>query len=136
YRERLLETVAESDEALMEKYFGGEELTKEEIQGAIRKMTVNAEIYPVLCGSAYKNKGIQPLLDAVIAYLPNPLDVGEVHGHKVGDEETEILRKPSKDEPFAALAFKIAVHPFFGELTFVRVYSGRIDPSTQVQNAT
>ncbi|MFI8694475.1 elongation factor G [Dietzia maris] len=136
YREKLLETVAESDEALMEKYFGGEELTKDEIQGAIRKMTVNAEIYPVLCGSAYKNKGIQPLLDAVIAYLPNPLDVGEVHGHKVGDEETEILRKPSKDEPFAALAFKIAVHPFFGELTFVRVYSGRIDPSTQVQNAT
>ncbi|WP_096907061.1 elongation factor G [Dietzia sp. WMMA184] len=136
YREKLLETVAESDEALMEKYFGGEELTKDEIQAAIRKMVVNAEIYPVLCGSAYKNKGIQPLLDAVIAYLPNPLDVGEVHGHKVGDEETEILRKPSKDEPFAALAFKIAVHPFFGELTFVRVYSGRIDPSTQVQNAT
>ncbi|WP_407334779.1 elongation factor G [Dietzia kunjamensis] len=136
YREKLLESVAESDEALMEKYFGGEELTKDEIQAAIRKMVVNAEIYPVLCGSAYKNKGIQPLLDAVIAYLPNPLDVGEVHGHKVGDEETEILRKPSKDEPFAALAFKIAVHPFFGELTFVRVYSGRIDPSTQVQNAT
>ena len=136
YREKLLETVAESDEALMEKYFGGEELTKEEIQGAIRKMVVNAEIYPVLCGSAYKNKGIQPLLDAVIAYLPNPLDVGEVQGHKVGDEETIVLRKPSKDEPFAALAFKIAVHPFFGELTFVRVYSGRIDPSTQVMNAT
>ena len=136
YREKLLEAVAESDEALMEKYFGGEELTKAEIQAAIRKMTVNAEIYPVLCGSAYKNKGVQPLLDAVISYLPNPLDVGSIHGHAVGNEETEIRRQPSKDEPFAALAFKIAVHPFFGELTFVRVYSGRIDPSTQVQNAT
>ncbi|AWH96180.1 elongation factor G [Dietzia psychralcaliphila] len=136
YREKLLEAVAESDEALMEKYFGGEELTKAEIQGAIRKMTVNAEIYPVLCGSAYKNKGVQPLLDAVIAYLPNPLDVGSIHGHAVGDEEKVVSRQPSKDEPFAALAFKIAVHPFFGELTFVRVYSGRIDPSTQVQNAT
>ncbi|MDZ4233521.1 MAG: elongation factor G, partial [Dietzia sp.] len=136
YREKLLEAVAESDEALMEKYFGGEELTKDEIQAAIRKMTVNAEIYPVLCGSAYKNKGVQPLLDAVIAYLPNPLDVGSIHGHAVGDEEKVVSRQPSKDEPFAALAFKIAVHPFFGELTFVRVYSGRIDPSTQVQNAT
>ncbi|EYT65432.1 elongation factor G [Dietzia sp. UCD-THP] len=136
YREKLLEAVAESDEALMEKYFGGEELTKDEIQAAIRKMTVNAEIYPVLCGSAYKNKGVQPLLDAVISYLPNPLDVGSIHGHAVGNEETEIRRQPSKDEPFAALAFKIAVHPFFGELTFVRVYSGRIDPSTQVMNAT
>nr|WP_277817607.1 MULTISPECIES: elongation factor G [Dietzia] len=136
YREKLLEAVAESDEALMEKYFGGEELTKAEIQAAIRKMTVNAEIYPVLCGSAYKNKGVQPLLDAVIAYLPNPLDVGSIHGHAVGDEEKVVSRQPSKDEPFAALAFKIAVHPFFGELTFVRVYSGRIDPSTQVQNAT
>ncbi|MGF0225202.1 elongation factor G [Dietzia natronolimnaea] len=136
YREKLLEAVAESDEALMEKYFGGEELTTAEIQAAIRKMTVNAEIYPVLCGSAYKNKGVQPLLDAVIAYLPNPLDVGSIHGHAVGDEEKVVSRQPSKDEPFAALAFKIAVHPFFGELTFVRVYSGRIDPSTQVQNAT
>ncbi|MET3862017.1 elongation factor G [Dietzia sp. 2505] len=136
YREKLLEAVAESDEALMEKYFGGEELSVEDIKAAIRKMTVNAEIYPVLCGSAYKNKGVQPLLDAVIAYLPNPLDVGSIHGHAVGDEEKVVSRQPSKDEPFAALAFKIAVHPFFGELTFVRVYSGRIDPSTQVQNAT
>ena len=136
YREKLLETVAETDEALMEKYFGGEELTIEEIKAAIRKMTVNSEIYPVLCGSAYKNKGIQPMLNAVIDFLPTPLDVGEVHGHKVGDEETEILRKPSKDEPFSALAFKIAVHPFFGKLTFVRVYSGRVEPGTQVANST
>ena len=136
YREKLLETVAETDEELMEKYFGGEELTLEEIKAAIRKLVVNSEIYPVLCGSAYKNKGIQPMLNAVIDFLPTPLDVGEVHGHKVGDEETEILRKPSKDEPFSALAFKIAVHPFFGKLTFVRVYSGRVEPGTQVANST
>ncbi|MCJ0903938.1 elongation factor G [Rhodococcus sp. ARC_M6] len=136
YREKLLETVAESDEALMEKYFGGEELTVEEIKGAIRKMTVASELYPVICGSAFKNKGVQPMLDAVIDYLPNPLDIGEVVGHKLGDEEVEVTRKPSKEEPFSALAFKIASHPFFGKLTFVRVYSGRLDPGQQVLNAT
>ncbi|CAM2834438.1 elongation factor G [Prescottella defluvii] len=136
YREKLLETVAESDEALMEKYFGGEELTIEEIKGAIRKLTVNSELYPVLCGTAFKNKGIQPMLDAVIDYLPTPLDIGEVEGHKLNDEETILKRKPSKEEPFSALAFKIAAHPFFGKLTFVRVYSGRIDPGAQVLNAT
>ena len=136
YREKLLETVAESDEELMEKYFGGEELTKEEIQGAIRKMVVASEIYPVFCGTAYRNKGIQPLLDAAVAYLPNPLDVGEVVGSSVTDESEKITRKPSVDEPFSALAFKIAAHPFFGKLTFVRVYSGRVVPGEQVQNST
>ncbi|QBJ95633.1 elongation factor G [Rhodococcus sp. ABRD24] len=136
YREKLLETVAESDEALMEKYFGGEELTVEEIKGAIRKMTINSELYPVICGSAFKNKGIQPMLDAVIDYLPNPLDIGEVEGHALNNEEEILTRKLSKDEPFSALAFKIAAHPFFGKLTFVRVYSGRIDPGAQVLNAT
>lgn len=136
YREKLLETVAESSEELMDKYFGGEELTIEEIKAAIRQLTVNSEVYPVLCGTAYRNKGVQPLLDAVVDYLPNPLDIGEVHGHAVGDESTEITRKPSVDEPFAALAFKIAVHPFFGKLTFVRVYSGRVEPGSQVTNST
>ncbi|MGN5235937.1 MULTISPECIES: elongation factor G [unclassified Rhodococcus (in: high G+C Gram-positive bacteria)] len=136
YREKLLETVAESDEALMEKYFGGEELTVAEIKGAIRKLTVNSELYPVLCGTAFKNKGVQPMLDAVIDYLPTPLDIGEVIGHKLNDEETTLTRKPSKDEPFSALAFKIAAHPFFGKLTFVRVYSGRVEPGAQVLNAT
>ncbi|MFD3812644.1 elongation factor G [Rhodococcus sp. NPDC058639] len=136
YREKLLETVAESDEELMEKYFGGEELTVAEIKGAIRKLTVASELYPVICGTAFKNKGIQPMLDAVIDYLPTPLDIGEVEGHKLNDEETILTRKPSKDEPFSALAFKIASHPFFGKLTFVRVYSGRIDPGAQVLNAT
>ena len=136
YREQLIEAVAESDDELMEKYFGGEELSLEEIKAAIRKLTINSEIYPVLCGTAYKNKGIQPMLDAVIDYLPTPLDVGEVHGHKVGDEEVEMTRKPSKEEPFSALAFKVASHPFFGNLIYARVYSGRVTPSTQVQNST
>ncbi|WJZ01630.1 elongation factor G [Corynebacterium freiburgense] len=136
WREKLLETVAESDEELMEKYFGGEELTVAEIKAAIRKLTVASEVYPVLCGTAYRNKGVQPLLDAVVDYLPNPLDIGEVEGHKVGDEAEKITRKPSVDEPFAALAFKIAVHPFFGKLTFVRVYSGIVEPGAQVSNST
>jgi elongation factor G len=101
YREKLLETVAESDEALMEKYFGGEELTSDEIKAAIRKLTVAQEIYPVLCGSAFKNKGVQPMLDAVIDYLPSPLDVPSVQGHAVGNEEEVLERKPSADEPFS-----------------------------------
>ncbi len=136
YREKLLETVAESDEALMEKYFSGDELTIDEIKGAIRRMTINSEIYPVLCGSAFKNKGVQPMLDAVVDFLPNPLDIGEIEGHVPGNEEEVITRKPDSAEPFSALAFKIAAHPFFGKLTFVRVYSGKVDPGTQVLNAT
>ncbi|MCF4005878.1 elongation factor G [Corynebacterium uropygiale] len=135
YREKLIETVAESDEELMEKYFAGEELTMDEIKAAIRKMVVNSEIFPVYCGTAYRNKGVQPLLDAVVDYLPNPMDIGEVHGHKMGDESVEMTRKPSKEEPFSALAFKIAAHPFFGKLTFVRVYSGRVEPGQQVLNS-
>ena len=135
YREKLLETVAESDEELMEKYFGGEELTMEEIKGAIRKLTVNSEVYPVFCGSAYRNKGIEPILDAVVDYLPSPLDIGEVHGTSADGSE-ELTRKPSVDEPFSALAFKIAVHPFFGKLTYVRVYSGQAIPGEQMLNST
>ncbi|WJY91274.1 Elongation factor G [Corynebacterium faecale] len=136
YREKLVETVAESDEELMEKYFGGEELTIDEIKGAIRKMVVKSEIYPVFCGTAYKNKGVQPLLDAVIDYLPTPLDTGEVEGIDVKDPEIKLTRKPSDDEPLSALAFKIAAHPFFGKLTFVRVYSGKVEPGEQVLNST
>ena len=135
YREKLLETVAESDEELMEKYFGGEELTVEEIKGAIRKLTVNSEIYPVFCGTAYRNKGVQPLLDAIVDYLPNPLDIGEVNGTSLDGEET-LTRKPSVQEPFSALAFKIAVHPFFGKLTYVRVYSGQAIPGENMLNST
>lgn len=135
YREKLLETVAESDEELMEKYFGGEELSTEEIKAAIRKMTVNSEVYPVFCGTAYRNKGIEPLLDAVVDYLPTPLDIGEVHGTSV-DGSDDLVRKPSVEEPFSALAFKIAVHPFFGKLTYVRVYSGQAIPGEQMLNST
>ncbi|WP_396918531.1 elongation factor G, partial [Mycolicibacterium sp.] len=136
YRSELLDTVAETDEALLEKYLGGEELTIDEIKGAIRKLTVSSELYPVLCGSAFKNKGVQPMLDAVIDYLPSPLDVESVKGHVPGKEDEEVLRKPSTDEPFSALAFKIAVHPFFGKLTYVRVYSGKVESGAQVVNAT
>ncbi|QYR17999.1 elongation factor G [Corynebacterium glutamicum] len=136
YREKLLETVAESDEELMEKYFGGEELTIAEIKAAIRKMVVNSEIYPVYCGTAYKNKGVQPLLDAVVDFLPSPLDLGETKGTDVKDPEKVLTRKPSDDEPLSALAFKIAAHPFFGKLTFVRLYSGKVEPGEQVLNST
>ncbi|UQB06480.1 elongation factor G [Clavibacter nebraskensis] len=136
YRAKLLETVAETDDALLEKYFGGEELTVAEIKAAIRKLTVNSEIYPVLCGSAFKNRGVQPMLDAVVDYLPSPLDVPPMEGHDVRDEEKIIIRKPDSTEPFSALAFKVAVHPFFGRLTYVRVYSGTIASGSQVINST
>ena len=136
YRTKLLEAVAETDEALLEKYFGGEELTVAEIKGALRKLTITSQAYPVLCGSAFKNKGVQPMLDAVIDYLPSPLDVPPAIGHKPGHEDEEVSRKPSVDEPFSALAFKVATHPFFGKLTYVRVYSGKVDSGAQVINST
>jgi elongation factor G len=136
YRTKLLEVVAETDEALLDKYVGGEEITVEEIKGAIRKLTINSEIYPVLCGSAFKNKGVQPMLDAVVDYLPSPLDVPAATGHAPGKEDEEIVRHATADEPFAALAFKIATHPFFGKLTYIRVYSGAVESGSQVINAT
>ncbi len=136
YRQKLLETVAETDEVLLEKFFSGEDLTVAEIKGAIRKLTVASEIYPILCGSAFKNKGVQPMLDAVIDYLPSPLDVPPMEGHDVRDEEKILTRKPSSDEPFSALAFKVATHPFFGKLTYVRVYSGKVATGAQVVNST
>jgi elongation factor G len=136
YRTILLETVAETDEALMEKFFGGEELTEAEIKGAIRKLTINSEIYPILCGSAFKNKGVQPMLDAVIDYLPSPLDVPAIVGSSPRDEEEKIIREPKADGPFAALAFKVMTHPFFGRLTYIRVYSGKCDAGAQVINST
>ncbi|RFD26237.1 elongation factor G [Mycobacterium uberis] len=136
YRTKLLEAVAETDEALLEKYLGGEELTVGEIKGAIRKLAISSEVYPVLCGSAFRNKGVQPMLDAVIDYLPSPLDVPPAIGHASGKEDEEIVRKPSTDEPFSALAFKVATHAFFGKLTYVRVYSGKVDSGSQVINAT
>ncbi len=136
YRATLIETVAEADDVLLEKYLAGEELTVEEIKAGIRKLTVASEIYPVLCGSAFKNKGVQPMLDAVLDYLPSPLDVPPMIGHDVRDEEKEIVRKPDASEPFSALAFKVATHPFFGKLTYVRVYSGKVSAGSGVVNST
>jgi elongation factor G len=136
YRAQLLEGVAESSEELLEKYLGGEEFTIAEIKAGIRQLTISGEAYPVLCGSAFKNRGVQPMLDAVVDYLPSPLDVPEVEGHAANDEEKAITRKADASEPFSALAFKVAVHPFFGRLTYVRVYSGSIDSGAQVINST
>ena len=136
YRNQLLETVAETDEVLLEKYFGGEEITVPEIKAAIRKLTIASEVYPVLCGSAFKNRGVQPMLDAVVDYLPSPLDVPAIQGHDVRDEEKIIERHADAAEPFSALAFKIVAHPFFGRLTYIRVYSGKLESGAQIVNST
>ncbi|GAA1315908.1 elongation factor G [Leucobacter albus] len=136
YREKLVETVAETDDALLEKFFGGEEISIDEIKAGIRKLVVNNEIYPVYCGSAFKNRGIQPMLDAVVDFLPNPLDVGAIEAHDPRDESVIIERLPKSDQPFSALAFKVAVHPFFGRLTYIRVYSGQVESGAQVVNST
>ena len=136
YRNKLLEAVAETDDALMEKFFAGGELSVAEIKGAIRKMTVKSEIYPVLCGSAFKNKGVQPMLDAVIDYLPTPLDVESVVGLDIRDETKQIVREANSTAPFSALAFKVMSHPFFGRLTYIRVYSGKAASGDQVLNST
>ena len=135
YREKLIEAIAEVDEEIMEKYFAGEEITKEELKAAIRKATIAVQFYPVICGTAFKHKGVRKMLDAVIDYLPSPVDVPAIKGTSVdGDEEVE--RKSSDDEPFAALAFKVMTDPFVGKLTFFRVYSGILDSGSYVQNST
>lgn len=136
YREKLVEDVAEATEELMEKYLEEGELSIEDLKKGIRELTINSQAYPVFCGSAFKNKGVQPMLNAVIDFLPSPLDVPPMIGHDVNDEEKELTRKPSADEPFSALAFKVAAHPFFGSLTYVRVYSGHVETGTQVLNVT
>ena len=137
YRAQLLETVAETDEALLEKYLEDpESLTVAEIKAAIRKLTVASEVYPVLCGSAFKNRGVQPMLDAVVDYLPTPLDVPSIEAHDPRDEEVVIERHADAKEPFSALAFKVVSHPFFGRLTYIRVYSGALESGAQVVNST
>ncbi|MCH8613788.1 elongation factor G [Arsenicicoccus dermatophilus] len=136
WRGKLIERVAESDEELLEKYLGGEELTPEEIKGAIRKITLAGEVNPVLCGTAFKNKGVQPLLDAIVDYLPSPLDVPAIQAHDPKDEEKIIERHSDASEPFSALAFKVVSHPFFGRLTYVRVYSGEVKQGDMMLNAT
>jgi len=135
YREKLVEAVCETDEGLMEKYFEGEEISEEELVKAIRNGTNNLDFTPVLCGTAFKNKGVQPLLDAVVDYMPSPLDVPPIKGLKPGTEE-EIVRNPKDDEPFAALAFKITTDPYMGQLTYFRVYSGHLEAGNYVYNAS
>ena len=133
-RTELIETVAEYDEAVMEKYLEGEELSIEEIKGAIRKATLSVEFFPVLCGSAFKNKGVKLMLDAVIDYLPAPTDVANIKGHTPEGEEIE--RISDDDQPFAALAFKVMTDPFVGRVTFFRVYSGTMESGSYVTNST
>ena len=135
-REALIEGLADVNEDVMEKYLGGEEFSVEELKAAIRKATCDVEFYPALCGTAFKNKGVQLLLNAVVDYLPSPLDVKPIVGHKVDNEEEEYIAKPDDSEPFAALAFKVMTDPFVGKLTFFRVYSGTLDAGSYVQNTT
>ena len=135
WREKLLEAVAEYDESLLEKYFEDpESISVEEVRKAVRDAVMDAAFVPMMCGSAFKNKGVQAVLDAVCAYLPSPLDVPAIKGTDPDDEEKILERKASVDEPFAALAFKIATDPFVGRLAFMRVYSGRLDAGSYVKN--
>ncbi|RCK69726.1 elongation factor G [Desertihabitans brevis] len=135
-RNELIETVADHDDELMELYLEGEEITGEVLQHAVRRAVLSSSITAVFCGTAFKNKGVQPLLDAVIHYLPSPIDVPAIDGFKPGDETVEIHRKPADSEPFSALAFKIAADPHLGKLTYVRIYSGKLEAGTQVLNST
>ena len=135
YREKLIEAVAEFDEDFMEKYLGGEEISIEELKAAIRKATLSVEFFPVVCGSAFKYKGVQPMLDAVVEYLPSPLDVPAIKGINP-DTDEEVERHSSDEEPFSALAFKVMTDPFVGKLTFFRVYSGILSSGSYVKNST
>ncbi|WP_127545764.1 elongation factor G [Actinoplanes sp. OR16] len=135
WREKLIETLADVDDAVMEKYLEGEEVSVDEIKAAIRRATIASKANPVLCGSAFKNKGVQPMLDAVVDFLPSPLDIPAIEGTAT-DGETPLLRKPSNSEPFSALAFKIQTDKHLGKLTYVRVYSGTLESGSQVVNST
>ncbi len=135
YREKLVEVISEHDDEAMESYLEGKELSVEELKAALRRGTIASKVNPVVCGSAFKNKGVQPMLDAVVAYLPSPLDVGAVHG-TLQDGVTPAERQPDPAAPFCGLAFKIATDPHLGKLTFVRIYSGTLNTGTQVVNAT
>ncbi|WP_308577909.1 elongation factor G [uncultured Parvimonas sp.] len=134
YRQNLLEALAETDEFIMEKYLEGEAISPSELREAIRRATINLSINPVLCGSAYKNKGVQPLLNAIVAYMPSPLDIPSIKGVDDNEEETE--RHASDEEPFSALAFKIVADPFVGKLAYFRVYSGTLEAGSYVYNST
>ncbi|HXH30048.1 MAG TPA: elongation factor G [Bacteriovoracaceae bacterium] len=134
YRDELLESLADYDDKLAEAYLGGEEISAEMIEVAMREATIKHGFIPVLCGSAFKNKGVQPLLDAIIKYLPSPLDIGEVKGHDAKDSENIITRKPDEKDLFSALAFKISSDPFVGRITYLRIYSGELLNGSQVYN--
>ena len=134
YRDELLEALADYDDELAEAYLGGEEISSETMEKAIRVATIKHGFIPVLCGSAFKNKGVQPLLDAVVKYLPSPLDKGEVKGHDAKDYEKIVTRKPDDKDLFSALAFKISSDPFVGQITYIRIYSGELTAGTQVYN--
>ena len=136
WRDRLIETISENDEEMMELYLEGTEATEEQLIAAIRRATITGGVTPVLCGSAFKNKGVQPMLDAIVDYLPSPVDIPAVAGHKVGDESVVIERHPDPSEPFSALAFKIMSDQHLGKLTYLRIYSGTLENGTQVLNST
>jgi len=136
YRAELMDQVAEADEELLEKYLESGELSEEEMRAGIRKLTIAREAFPVTCGSAFKDKGVQPMLDAVVDFLPSPEDVPSIKGFDPSDESVEIDRKPVNTDPFAALVFKISTHPFYGKLVFVRVYSGEVKPGDSVYDST
>ena len=135
WRDRLLEAVAENDEQMMELYLEGTEPTEEQLVAAIRRVTIAGGATPVLCGTAFKNKGVQPMLDAIVDYLPSPLDIPAIQGHAVNDEETAVERHSDPEEPFSALAFKIMADQHLGKLTYVRVYSGTVETGSSVLNA-
>jgi elongation factor G len=136
WRDALLETIAENDEEMMELYLEGTEPTTEQLIAAIRRATIASAVTPVLCGSAFKNKGVQPMLDAIVDYLPSPVDIPSIKGHAVGDENTVIERHADPAEPFSALAFKIMSDQHLGKLTYIRIYSGRLEAGSQVLNST
>jgi elongation factor G len=136
WRDRLLETIAENDDEMMELYLEGQEPSEVQLIAAIRRATIAGKLTPVLCGSAFKNKGVQPMLDAVVRYLPSPIDVGAIEGHAVGHDEQVVTREPTEDAPLSSLAFKIMSDPHLGKLTYIRIYSGTLTAGSQVLNST
>ncbi len=136
WHDKLIETLSEQDDELMQQYLDGVAPTAEQVMAGIRRATIASKLNPVLCGSAFKNKGVQPMLDAITDYLPSPLDIGDTIGHKVGDEEVEVRRAPSDSEPFSALAFKIMSDKYLGKLTYLRIYSGTLTTGAALLNST
>jgi len=135
YRHKMLDAIADQDDKVMEDYLEGKEISVQDIQKCIRKGTINMDFFPVMCGSSFKNKGVQPLLDAIVAYMPSPIDVPAIKGVDPNNSEKEMSRRSADDEPFSALAFKVATDPFVGALTFARIYSGKLESGTSVVNS-